>query len=261
MTLTPEIRRRWEARAWALETAARGLRVPFHVLASEALEVVRFCQRHWDAERDRDGRVVRPGLESAVREGTFDANVATELLELREVLLAAQKRYRLLVSTPEAAPMERARFVLSELRAALRWCFDDGVRDERDAQLARLIASHDEVFSQDAIAAALFDFAALAERHRAALAGLGGFDGGLVEEAAWLARALREHSAGPASTEPRLAEQQALELRNRVGALLYQRMQQVRHAARFVFRGHPELIREVTSAYAREQRAAHRARS
>jgi hypothetical protein len=43
--------------------------------------------------------------------------------------------------------------------------------------------------------------------------------------------------------------------------LLYQRMQQIRQAARFVFRGHPAIICEVTSAYARRQRDAHRPRS
>jgi hypothetical protein len=38
--------------------------------------------------------------------------------ELREVLQAAQTRHQLLVSTPEPAPIERAQFVLSELRAS-----------------------------------------------------------------------------------------------------------------------------------------------
>jgi hypothetical protein len=247
--------------AWALAETVEKLPVPFHVLAGEALDVARFCQRYWEPAHDHTGQVIRPGLESAKRDGTFNANIATELLELREVLQAAQTRYRLLVSPPEAAPFERAQFVLSELRATLQWYFDDNVTDERDAQLQRLIESHHAASSHDAIAAALFDFTALAEIHRDAIAGLGGFDAALLDEAPHLALALRERSAGPASMEPHLAEQQALELRNRLGTLLYQRMQQIRQAARFVFRGHTALIREVTSAYARRQRAAHRARS
>jgi hypothetical protein len=92
------------------------------------------------------------------------------------VLQAAQTRYQLLVTTPEAAPTERAQFILSELRATLEWHFGDNVLGEHDAQLARLIESHDTASAHDALAAALFDFAALAENHRAAIAGLGGFE-------------------------------------------------------------------------------------
>jgi hypothetical protein len=182
-------------------------------------------------------------------------------LELHDVLQAAQTRYQLLVSGPGAAPMERAQFVLSELRSTLEWYFDDNVKDEADAQLERLIESHDGAFSHDAVAAALFDFAALAEKHREAIAGLGGFDVALLDEAPTLALALRERSAGPAAVGPAPAENEALELRNRLGTLLYNRMQQVRLAARFVFRGHQAITREVTSAYARRQRAAHRAQN
>jgi hypothetical protein len=66
-------------------------------------------------------------------------------------------------------------FVLAELRSTLEWYFDDGKKDEADAQLERLVETHDGAASQDAVAAALFDFAALAERHRSAIIGLGGF--------------------------------------------------------------------------------------
>ena len=259
--MTPEIQHKWEAAAWALKEPAAKLPVPFHVLAGESLDVARFCQRNWEPAQDRTGLVMRPGLKSAVRNGTFNNDIATELLELHDVLQAAQTRYQLLVSGPGAAPIERAQFVLSELRSTLEWYFDDNVRSEGDAQLEQLIAAHDGAYSHDAVAAALFDFAALADKHREAIAGLGGFDEKLVDEAPELARALRERSAGPASVGPAPAESEALELRNRLGILLYGRMQQVRQAARFVFRGQQTLTREVTSAYARRQRAAHRAQN
>jgi hypothetical protein len=261
MKMTPEVQQKWESAAWALKETVEKLPIPFHVLAGEALDVTRFCQRNWEPAQDRTGQVIRPGLKSAVRNGTFNENIATELLELHDVLQAAQTRYQLLVSGPGAAPMERAQFVLSELRSTLEWYFDDNVEDEADAQLEQLIAAHDTAFSHDAVAAALFDFAALAEKHREAIAGLGGFDVALLDEAPTLAFALRERSAGPATIGPAPAENEALELRNRLGVLLYNRMQQVRQAARFVFRGHQALTREVTSAYARRQRAAHRAQN
>ncbi|WP_437939441.1 hypothetical protein [Sorangium sp. So ce341] len=52
--------------------------------------------------------------------------------------------------------------------------------------------------------------------------------------------------------------QEALLLRNKLAALLVERMGLVRSAARFVFRSQPEIVREVTSAYERRKRAAAR---
>jgi hypothetical protein len=250
----------WEAAAWALPEAVEKLPMPFHVLAGEALDVTRFCQRNWEPAVDRTGQVTAPGLKSAVGNGTFSDNIARELLELHDVLQAAQTSYLLLASGPAGVPMERAQFLLGELRGVLEWFFDDEQDDAADAQLDRLLEEHDGAFSQDAVAAALFDFAELAERHRASITGLGGFDAGLIEEATAVARELRERSAGPSAIEPLPAQRQALELRNRLGSLLYERMQRVRAAARFVFRRHAALVREVTSQYARRQRAAYRAR-
>lgn len=50
----------------------------------------------------------------------------------------------------------------------------------------------------------------------------------------------------------------ALALRNKLMGLLVTRMSAVRAAARFVFRGQPEIVREVTSDYERRRRAAGR---
>jgi hypothetical protein len=210
---------RWEAAAWALPASVDKLPVPFHVLAGEALDVTRFCQRNWEPVLDRSGQVTRPGLKSAVGNGTFADNIVKELLELHDVLQAAQTSYQLLVSGPTGAPVERAQFLLGELRSVLEWFFDDGREDVADAQLDRLIETHDGAFSQDAVAAALFDFAELANRHRDAIAGLGGFDAELIDDATKVAMELRERSAGPAADEPLPAESQALELRNRLGSL------------------------------------------
>ena len=40
--------------------------------------------------------------------------------------------------------------------------------------------------------------------------------------------------------------------------MLYDRMQRVRSAARFVFRNHPDIVRQATSTYQRSRRARHR---
>jgi hypothetical protein len=63
--MTPEIQQKWESAAWALTEVVEKLPIPFHVLAGEALDVTRFCQRNWEPAQDRTGQVIRPGLKSA----------------------------------------------------------------------------------------------------------------------------------------------------------------------------------------------------
>jgi hypothetical protein len=246
----------WVAAAWALSGPVETLRFPFATLSGEAIDVARFCQRNWDPTFGKNQQTIRPGLKSAVGNGTFTDGIANEIIEITTALQAAQSRYRLLVDGPGSAPMERAQFVLGELRSTLEWLFDDGKLDEADAQLEALSAEHDSAVSQDAVAAALFDYAELASRHRAQLAGLGGFDVTLIDEAPALGTQIRELSAGPATEVAPPEDLQALELRNRLGMLLYDRMQRVRSAARFVFRHYPDVVRKVTSTYARRQRSA-----
>jgi hypothetical protein len=55
------------------------------------------------------------------------------------------------------------------------------------------------------------------------------------------AKDLRERSAQHLAGLPPGENKRALELRNRLAALLYDRMNQVRSVARFVFRRHPDL--------------------
>ena len=89
--------------------------------------------------------------------------------------------------------------------------------------------------------------------------GLGGFDDGLIDEAFALAKTLRTLPAiSPAASA---SARDALLRRNRLLQLLDQYVGRVRSAARFVFRHHPEIVRQATSAYARRlrvQRQQHR---
>lgn len=255
-----EMLKKWEPMAWNLEGPIEGLRFPFAALTGEAIDVVRFCQRNWKSIVEGEGKVTRPGLESAVGNGAFTEKTVQDVLELEDALQAAQTQYRLLVSGPSSEPMDRAVFILSEMRSTLEWLFDDDKANETDAQLEALAMEHDSAASQDAVAAALFDYAELAERHKEQMAGLGGFDVALIDEARVVGAKLREISAGPSGPVTPADDARALELRNRLAMLLYDRMQRARGAARFVFRRHPELVREVTSAYARRQRSALRSR-
>lgn len=249
---------KWNEKAWALGQFTASFGLPLHVLVGEALDVVRFAQRNWEAGVSPGGQEMRPGLKTAVGAGSFGEATVTELLELIDALQKAQSNYRLLVSGSKAAPTERAQFVLSEIRATLEWCFDDGERTDEDVQLENLALAHENALSQDALAAALFDYAELAARVADKLRGLGGFELGLIEEARALGQRLREQSAGPATLVPTPAEREALELRHRLATMVSERVARVRCAARFVYRRHPELAREVGSTYARRRRAAQR---
>lgn len=246
--------------AWDAEAPDGRPPVPFHVLVGEGIDLVRFCQRNWEP-RKSGGDIAIPGLRSAVGNGSFHEGVAEELMSLVEALQKAQTDYRLVVDQRRGAPSERAHFVLTEIRATLQWCFDDGEDDDNDARLTSLLDTHEDAASHDAIAAALYDFAELAERVKERLDGLGGFEPKLIDEARELANALREVSAGPSAYPNEEDEALALDLKNRFLELVYRKSQQIRAAARFVFRRHPKLIREVSSAYARRSRAARRQRT
>ena len=79
----------------------------------------------------------------------------------------------------------------------------------------------------------------------------------LIDEALVLVSELRDQSAKKVAASPD-EQQQALELRNRLAALLYERMQLVRSAARYVYRHDASRIRRVTSAYQRQRIARYR---
>jgi hypothetical protein len=247
---------KWIPAANALEQPLERLPAPLHVLVSEAVEVAWFCEHYWNPEVDSEGAVIRAGLSSVARPGIFEEGIGKELLELQEALEAANTEYRMRTQPVPDASMDRARFVLGELQAVLRYMVDDGVDTVDDQRLVNLRTQYPSAFSQDAAASALDDYAAFAGMHRTVIAGLGGFDGALIDEARALAKKLRQLSAEKVAGIPSAEARRALELRNRVATLLHERMTKVRSAARFVFRNDRDLVRRVTSAYQRGRRSA-----
>ncbi|MCA9653654.1 MAG: hypothetical protein H6712_26590 [Myxococcales bacterium] len=246
------------AEARALDPDRVALRLPFHVLVGEAVDVARFFERYYEEERaPKTKTLLRPGL-SSIGHDRLPPSTADRLLALVDEVQAAQTDYQLAASAPEGdEDLARGRFVLSELTAALDFLFDDGVEDERDVQLLRVRRANDDTSSTDALAAALADYAGLAAHYRDELHGFGDFDGALIDEAASLADALRERSArGP--SEAAVQAREALQWRNRLATLLTDEVARVRRAARFVFRHHPQIVREATSTYERRSRAARR---
>jgi hypothetical protein len=249
---------RWAPEAQKLPSDEIRLAVPFHVHLGEATDVARFHHKYYDSVEARDGQPARPGLDTVVDdERGLNAQTGADILSVREATQQAHTRYLLTASPSAATPFERGRFLVGEMAATLGYFFADGVENEGDAQLAAVQAAHANTpASNDAVAAELEDYRGLGEKYRSKIDGLGGFDAKMLDEAKEVAAKLRERPAMVAGLGNEAAR--ALALRNRLAMLLAAKMNAVRSAARFVFRHHPAIVREATSAYERRRRAAAR---
>jgi hypothetical protein len=242
-------------RAHALASDDVGLRQPLHVLTGEAVDVAGFFSRYYQPLRDPETEVVtRPGLASAGKK-RLPANTGKRILALVDEVEAAQKQYLLAADVTDVTQLERARFVVSELTAVLEFLFDDGVEDERDAQLARAREVNEDTSTLLGLASALTDYGNLADHYRDEVDGLGEFDVATIDEAKELATTLRERVA-KRSDQAKKKSAAALDWRNRLATVLAQEIGSLRAAARFVFRHHPTIRREAASAYERRVRAA-----
>lgn len=273
VTVSDATRARWRAAARLLPPEAVGISGPLSVLLGESVDVARFAARRWEPQRDEHtGAVAAPGLASAVRKDqpaaafaltpTLHEGTAQEVLELNALTQEAQTRYLLCASAKAgASPRVEAAALRSDLRAAVESYLDDGVETDDDVRLARVRDAHaKDPDTADALAGELVDYAALAEGLLPGIGGYGDFSAAWITRANELAAALRARPDVPVTQETAEALA-ALDERNRLATLLASRMRLVRAKARFVFRAHPALLREATSAYGRRQRAAHRSKA
>lgn len=236
---------RWRDRALAVPGEVLSSSVPLGVLLDEAATAAAFFARRWRST------TAHAGLESAVNE-SFTADTGRELGELRAAVDEADVAYRAIPSRPAGTATEGRR-LLGLIVATLAWHLDAGDDAKARAQLDALRSAHATAARSGlSLARSLEDSARLADVHRAAITGLGGFDSRQIDAAFSLATALRQRSRSP--REQPIEKREALALRNKLVALLRDRLATVRAAARFVFRDHPEIIREITSAHERTRR-------
>lgn len=239
------------AKALSDEDAKRLPGVPLAIYLGEVADLAREVEAHWLPKGDTPA-LSRNG-------GRFGLAIKDELVELRRAIFEADSRALLAAppDTPQGA-LERGRKVRSELVAGLEYLLDDGVEELADQQLASLQREHSRDGERaDELAKQLYNYANLAEPLRARLAELGDdFDPGLIDEARALAETLSRVESGRPTT---LEAQEARGLRNRLLALLHERVTLVRQAATFKYRNFPETLRKFTSGYERRQRAYRRA--
>ncbi len=231
--------------------------IPLHVVLGEAIDVATMLTHYWDPKTDTKGNTI-PGFSGVAAAGTVTPELSTEISELQLAVAAAHSEYLVLVQGSAAAPLDRADFVLGEIRQSLEFLFDDGKQDDADVQLENLRTAFSASASQDAMALALESYAELAGKYRDALTKLQGFDPTLIDEARTLAAALRQQSAAALTHATADTQREALALRNRLLTLLIERVKRVRRAAAYVFRNQPDIVRKFTSAFERKQRSARR---
>jgi hypothetical protein len=257
--ITAEARARWKAEADALPEDSVRYPGPWRVLLDEAYDVTRFVVQRWHPQTQPPFPAALPGL--ATVQARLPYGITADLVALAHLANEAQNLCLLHARPGESeGPRERANALLGDLVPALDLLFDDDLDDENDVMLEQLRAAFETPdVSIAQLADALSAFGALAERHRDGLVSIG-FDVTRLDAVAALVVALR--ALPPSGQLPTTDDEALRALRNhrdRLATLLYQRMSKVRKAARYSFRKHPDVLREVTSAYQRQRRARARA--
>ena len=246
MSAGPSIER-WRAEAQRIVEPA-GLRVPFRTLLGESVEVAKFFGQYYQPTDSR------PGLSSAGAK--LPSSTDEDILSLRDAVQDAETAYQLVVEpkVDTEALKGRGTEVLNDITATLEWYLDDGVETDEDVQLANLKSAHaNDTGAADDLAQALHDYATLSRPMAGALGGLGDFDAAEIDEALEIADKLGQVSLTPNARSEKARE--AKLLRDQLSCLLSEKIRLVRSAARFVFRKHPDIARQATSAYERRRRA------
>jgi hypothetical protein len=241
----------WREQAALLGQVTNPLRVPYPVGLKEAATAAKFIDEYWEPA---DGR---PGLKRLARK--LPQSTAQEIVSLTHAVTAANTNLLLLVDPVAKGFGDEAREVIDALASIIELELDDGIEEPADAQLAALKAfDADAGQSSSALAQSLSNFAALAQELLPRLVELDSeFDPTLISQANELSKKLLEKNATPV-TDSQEAKNARL-LRDQLLTLLMQRVRTVRSVAAHVFRKHPTVLRQVTSAYQRRQRAERRA--
>ncbi|WP_438018619.1 hypothetical protein WMF18_05880 [Sorangium sp. So ce315] len=241
---------RWVKAAAELGRTDNPLNIPYDIAVREAVAAAAFVKKYWEPDGDR------PGLKRV--KSRLPASSSEELLSIVHAVQEAQTRLLLIVDPAVADLGERARFVVDELESALEFLLDDDVDEPADAQLARIKEFHAQDGQRSsALSQALRDYAGLAESLKDRLVEADeAFDVRLIAEAKKLAEDLQRRALEAAPEAG--ASAAAAATRNQLLHLMVARVGAIRKTAAHVFRRHPEVAREVTSAYERRRRAAAR---
>lgn len=247
--ITPQLVARIQAEAEAADVGEVEIGMPFAIYFSEAIEAAVMVDKYWEPASPKLGALSR----YAARIGSEVAVELVHLVDLAESAWDEAKQADVIRSQME---VERARYVLRELRLGVELVVDDGVRDEKDVMFESLQKEHEtEPRTISAIASALGGYARFAKKLAKELAEIPDFDVKLLAEAELLRDALRVRGT---LGEQDVTARAARDLRNAYLELIRVRLARVRKVVRYAFRANPEIVREATSAYVREKRRTDR---
>jgi hypothetical protein len=238
----------WIEQSKSVRSSENPLRIPFHVYLDEALSVAKFVKDRYQPKNNL------PGLQRVSARVSLD--LIEEITTLVETIQSLQVQYLLLADPVVADLGARARLVIDELESALSYLLDDGVEEIADHQLSNLRdAKSQDGERSSSLAQYLQGYGTLAKQLKDRLVVLDAeFEVGLIDEALELSKTVRERVVTEESDSVEAKEKIAT--RNRLLRLLHEKVQKVRDAAAYVFKRHPEIIRDATSAYERQRRNA-----
>ncbi|MCP4197273.1 MAG: hypothetical protein GY762_08995 [Proteobacteria bacterium] len=221
--------------------------VPLNILLEEGALAAHFVSRYWKEKGNR------PGMRQAGAE--VSEQIGAEILGLCRAVQETQTLYLRLseekVDTKNIS--DRARFLLREFKHVVKWTFRVEGAGLARKRLRSVRASYRNKPKKAAdLSAELRDYIQLISEHQELVKGIGSFDDGLIEEARNIAKKLHGIRAGRPRKSRACGE--ILLLRRQLTHLLMERVRLVRTAARFVFRNHRSIVREITSSYERKRR-------
>ncbi len=236
---------RWTSEAASLDAnAVHTPGMPLPVLFYEAGLAADFVAAYWQPAEDRPGLIEAAAfMPFAIADEIKSLAMAANTLNARVVLATKDD--------PQAVLMEQCRSVATTLMSYLRYVLDDGESTSGDSAWEVIRQREASLTSPAELAQLLADLAVLAEHERLTLTKLPSFNVELIATANSLAEQLL--LSGRVLGRRASAD---LALRDRVLTLLAKRVTLVRRTARFLFRDHPEIVRQVTSRYQRQRRLA-----
>ncbi len=247
---------RWDQATCGESTAPPKL--PVAILLGEAAELVELSTKHRGPIQS-DG-VVLPGLSSLESSGHISPTVIEEMRGLHLAAATVNARLSSMSDEPDRV-VERARFILKELRTALAFLVETGAHPRGAPILARLRAQEKKSRAHGALAMLLDYYSHAAHLFRDELGALAGFDVALIDEALRASHELRLRAGRRTTEKVGRARRDMMRLRNRLLSALASRMATLRRAFRFLYRDHPTIVARATSQYHRERQRRLRGKS
>ncbi len=220
--------------------------MPIGTFCKEAVGVAAFAERYWQPVEGIDACL-------APHEARLGGDPGPQLVFLTDQFRQADA---MLVqrSLPSGDPLPPlAQKQLTEIRSACEVVVDDGVQDKKDVMVVALRKQHASApKTVGELTNALASYVTAARSLSAELDELAGFDMRVLDAA----QNTVDHLLGRGNGASNEATRPTRIRRNRLLAMIRARVATIRKVGKFTFRNHPDLLREMASAYNRDRRRA-----